>query len=75
MMYVGDQGVYTYTFELQRKDDCPVCGGATVKVDVNKMETLEALIEQLVERKDLYVFVLFRCVGLICASYTHQTHL
>ncbi|KAI8817084.1 uncharacterized protein EV422DRAFT_543290 [Fimicolochytrium jonesii] len=52
MMYVGDQGVYTYTFELQRKDDCPVCGGATVKVDCNKMETLEGFIERLVDRKD-----------------------
>ncbi|TPX65963.1 hypothetical protein SpCBS45565_g04822 [Spizellomyces sp. 'palustris'] len=53
MMYVGDQGVYTYTFELQKKDDCPVCGGKAIKVEINPAHTLQDLIELLMDRKDI----------------------
>ncbi|KAJ3176182.1 hypothetical protein HDU87_005397 [Geranomyces variabilis] len=53
MMYVGEQGVYTYTFELQKKDDCPVCGAVAIKIDVPANSTLQDLIDLLMERKDI----------------------
>ncbi|KAJ3136092.1 hypothetical protein HDU90_003495 [Geranomyces variabilis] len=53
MMYVGEQGVYTYTFELQKKDDCPVCGAVAIKIDVPADSTLQDLIDLLMERKDI----------------------
>ncbi|KAJ3015952.1 hypothetical protein HKX48_004291 [Thoreauomyces humboldtii] len=52
MMYVGDQGVYTYTFELQKKEDCPVCGGVSIKIEIHPSATLQDLIDLLMERKD-----------------------
>lgn len=37
MMYVGDQGIYTYTFELQRKEECSVCGSALWTIPIEKV--------------------------------------
>ncbi|TPX60095.1 hypothetical protein PhCBS80983_g01980 [Powellomyces hirtus] len=53
MMYVGDQGVYTYTFELQKKEDCPVCGAVAIKIQVSPSATLQDLIDLLLDRKDI----------------------
>ncbi len=54
MMYVGDEGVYTYTFELQRKEDCPVCGNAEIRLSLNpSTTTLQDLIDLLMERQDI----------------------
>lgn len=52
MMYAGEEGVYTYTFEAEKKPDCPVCGtiARTLHVDANK--TLEEFIENLGERAE-----------------------
>jgi ubiquitin-activating enzyme E1 C len=52
MMYSGDEGIYTYTFEHLRKDDCPVCGNLPKKLDVNPNITLGDLIEILAERPE-----------------------
>ncbi len=49
MMYVGDQGIYTYTFELQKKEDCPVCGHCVIKFTIQPEKTLADLIEMLLE--------------------------
>ncbi|KAG5363740.1 NEDD8-activating enzyme E1 catalytic subunit [Yarrowia sp. B02] len=49
MMYSGDNSVYTYTFEHQKRPDCPVCGIQVMKYVVKKGETLENLIERLRE--------------------------
>lgn len=47
MMYAGDAGVYTYTYESQRKPDCPVCGNnkvyLTVKGDTTLLEFMDSL--------------------------------
>ena len=55
MMYSGDDSIYTFTFEHQKKDDCPVCGNLPKDLDVNPQSTLEELIESLAERPEAYV--------------------
>ncbi|KAF2674218.1 hypothetical protein BT63DRAFT_419523 [Microthyrium microscopicum] len=52
MMYSGDEGIYTYTFEHLKKDDCPVCGNLAKKIEVNSNITLRELIENLAERPE-----------------------
>ena len=55
MMYSGDDGVYTYTFEHQRKPDCPVCGNLAKELEVDGNSTLREFIERLAERAEAYV--------------------
>ena len=57
MMLVGTEGVYSYTFEHERKPECPVCGGETVNMTVNKDMTVQELIEHLQETENMYVAV------------------
>ena len=54
MMYTGDDSVYTYTFEHQKKDDCPVCGAGNVArpLPVNPNITLQEFIDGLAERPE-----------------------
>ncbi|KAI9680175.1 MAG: hypothetical protein M1829_001412 [Trizodia sp. TS-e1964] len=52
MMYSGDEGIYTYTFEHQRKDDCPVCGNLAKDIEVKGSWTLREFIEILGERTE-----------------------
>ncbi|KAL4800756.1 hypothetical protein BDV19DRAFT_2609 [Aspergillus venezuelensis] len=52
MMYAGEEGVYTYTFEAEKKPDCPVCGSLARKITVNSDATLEEFIETLGERPE-----------------------
>ncbi|GLA31737.1 NEDD8-activating enzyme E1 catalytic subunit [Aspergillus phoenicis ATCC 13157] len=52
MMYAGEEGVYTYTFEAEKKPDCPVCGNLARKLTVNPNMTLEEFIETLGERPE-----------------------
>lgn len=56
MMYTGDDSVYTYTFEHQKKDDCPVCGNLAKPLEVKRSWTLEQLIENLRERPEALVY-------------------
>lgn len=49
MMYTGDASVYTYTFELQRKENCPVCGNTSLTVKFPGSKTLEEFIDHLGE--------------------------
>ncbi|KAI9680019.1 MAG: hypothetical protein M1817_005034 [Caeruleum heppii] len=55
MMYSGDDSIYTYTFEHQRKDDCPVCGNLAKDLEVDSRWTLQELIEKLGERAEAQV--------------------
>ncbi|KAJ6095638.1 hypothetical protein N7486_006384 [Penicillium sp. IBT 16267x] len=52
MMYAGEEGVYTYTFEAEKKDDCPVCGNLARKMDVDANMTLGDFIESLGEKAE-----------------------
>ncbi|CDM34413.1 NEDD8-activating enzyme E1 catalytic subunit [Penicillium roqueforti FM164] len=52
MMYAGEEGVYTYTFEAEKKPDCPVCGELARKMDVDPNMTLGEFIDSLGERAE-----------------------
>ena len=52
MMYSGDEGVYTYTFENEKKTDCPVCGNLAKNVSVNPEATLQEFLDTLAERPE-----------------------
>jgi ubiquitin-activating enzyme E1 C len=55
MMYTGDDGVYTYTFEPEKKDDCPVCGCLAKDMEVDGEWMLEEFIERLAERPEAQI--------------------
>lgn len=45
MMYSGDDGIYTYTFKHERKEDCPVCGNEARPLQVDARWTLAELVD------------------------------
>lgn len=53
--YTGNESVYTYTFEHEKRPDCPVCGGESRDVDVQPEWPLERILEYLLETQDLCV--------------------
>ncbi|ORX58678.1 hypothetical protein DM01DRAFT_1361821 [Hesseltinella vesiculosa] len=53
MMYTGNDGVYTYTFEHQKKAECPVCGSASMSTTLDPSMTLTELIDWLQEKPDV----------------------
>eukprot|EP00999_Lentomonas_sp_LEN2_P002709 NODE_582_length_1346_cov_128.228056_g543_i0.p1 GENE.NODE_582_length_1346_cov_128.228056_g543_i0~~NODE_582_length_1346_cov_128.228056_g543_i0.p1 ORF type:complete len:442 (-),score=64.73 NODE_582_length_1346_cov_128.228056_g543_i0:19-1293(-) len=53
MMYTGDTGCYTYTFEYEKKENCPVCGDNHITYTVSPELTLEELIHRLAEHPSL----------------------
>lgn len=59
-MLIGTEGVYSFTFEHERREDCPVCGGESLDIEVPKDNTLEQLIDMLVERQDMYAHLPMR---------------
>lgn len=52
MMYSGNEGIYTYTFKHEKKDDCPVCGNAARNLDVDPNWILQELIESMAVRPE-----------------------
>ncbi|KAF8529570.1 NEDD8 activating enzyme [Hysterangium stoloniferum] len=54
-MLIGTDGVYSYTFQHEKRPDCPVCGGESRDIDVKREWTLEQFIESLAERQELQV--------------------
>ncbi|POY72590.1 hypothetical protein BMF94_4417 [Rhodotorula taiwanensis] len=55
MMYTGNDSVYTYTFQHQKKPECPVCGGEKITVSRDPASSLQDLIDMLLERQDLQI--------------------
>ncbi|CAG8765007.1 9149_t:CDS:2, partial [Acaulospora colombiana] len=53
MMYTGNEGVYTYTFEHEKKPDCPVCGNQSIPLEVRKDITVEEFIQLLQEKPEI----------------------
>jgi ubiquitin-activating enzyme E1 C len=53
MMYNGSDSVYAYTFEYEKRPDCPVCGGESIQVEADGEWTLESLLERIQERQDM----------------------
>jgi hypothetical protein len=60
--YVGNDSLYTFTFEHEKRPECPVCGGQVIEIEVGKDWTLNKLIEWLTERQDMWVSCLL-CSG------------
>ena len=52
MMYSGDEGIYTYTFETEQKPDCPVCGNLAKNITVNPSMTLQEFLDTLGDRPE-----------------------
>ncbi|EPS40597.1 hypothetical protein H072_5545 [Dactylellina haptotyla CBS 200.50] len=52
MMYTGDESIYTYTFQHEKKEECPVCGNLPQNLTVDPESTLEQLMEKLQERPE-----------------------
>jgi len=59
-MLIGTDGVYSYTFEHEKKPDCPVCGGESFELSISSEKTVEQLIEMLTERQNMCVSFLPR---------------
>lgn len=55
MMYTGNDGVYTYTFEHERKPDCPVCGNQATTFEAKGDWTLQEFIDRLKEKPDVQI--------------------
>lgn len=49
MMYNGVNGVYTYTFEYEQKDNCAVCGSNVFVYEISKEAKLQTLIDSLAD--------------------------
>jgi len=49
MMYMGQQGVYTHTFEYEKKHNCMVCDGSAVTMTRAPGSTLQELLDALGE--------------------------
>lgn len=58
-MLIGTDGVYSYTFEHEKRDDCPVCGGESLELSISSDFTVEELIELLVEKQDMLVSLIY----------------
>ena len=52
-MLIGTDGVYSFTFQHEKRPECPVCGGEAVDLTIGKETTVDRLIETLVERQDM----------------------
>ena len=65
-MLIGTDGVYSYTFEHERRSDCPVCGGESLELPIGSETTVERLIEVLTERQDMYVLRVKLCGSFFC---------
>jgi ubiquitin-activating enzyme E1 C len=61
-MLIGTDGVYSYTFEHEKRDDCPVCGGESLDISISRDWTVDRLIEMLVEKQDMCVFLMPPCI-------------
>jgi len=52
-MLIGTDGIYSYTFEHEKREDCPVCGGESLDISIPRQWTVDRLIEMLVEKQDM----------------------
>lgn len=55
-MLIGTEGVYSYTFEHEKRDHCPVCGGEALEMSISREWTVEQLIELLTEKQNMCVY-------------------
>jgi ubiquitin-activating enzyme E1 C len=65
MMYFGNAGVYSNTFEYERNPDCVVCGTKVIVYELDRQNELAALLDKLRMDPRLYVafLILFFQIG------------
>jgi len=73
MMMIGTDGVYSYTFQHERRPECPVCGGETRSIDVSKDWTVGQFIESLAERQDMCVRCIWRALCFVLTKSTGKS--
>jgi ubiquitin-activating enzyme E1 C len=71
-MLIGTEGVYSYTFEHEKRADCPVCGGESLELTVKHDCTVEGFIEMLVEKQDMFAFPLDTLTAHVSFSSSRQ---
>jgi len=49
MMYMGNNGLYTYTFEYQKKIDCAACGSQPITISVEPQKKLQEFLDILAD--------------------------
>lgn len=54
-MLIGTEGVYSYTFEHEKRDHCPVCGGEALEMSISRDWTVEQLVELLTEKQNIQI--------------------
>ncbi|CAF0867338.1 unnamed protein product [Didymodactylos carnosus] len=47
------EGIYTYTFEAEKKSNCPVCSTIPQKIELNETSKLQEVLDTLIERYNL----------------------
>lgn len=52
MMYSGNDSIYTYTFNHEKKPDCPVCSDEARPLDVDPDATLQDVLDSLAVRPE-----------------------
>lgn len=52
-MYIGTEGVYSHTFEHEKRPDCPVCVGGSleIKISIPQDGTVRRVIKMLEEKQ------------------------
>jgi ubiquitin-activating enzyme E1 C len=45
MMYMGNSGIHSHTFVYEKKEDCPVCSQAVLKLTVSPQQTLNEFMQ------------------------------
>lgn len=53
MMYTGNDSIYTFTFEHEKRSDCPVCGGESREFHCKADALLETVLDWLRDTQDL----------------------
>ena len=69
MMYTGGAGIYSYTFEYERKETCPACGSNLLRLSMPASATLEQLIERLMSDSTMYVHAWKRRVWTLARAH------
>ena len=52
MQYTGDSSIYTFTFQHEQQEDCPVCGNLPKDLTINPESTLQELVDSFAERPE-----------------------
>lgn len=45
--------MYALTFDYEKREDCPVCGGESITAEIGRDWTLERLVEWLIDNKEM----------------------